>query len=104
MIAAQCWRLTENDAAALLMNVNIDKRILQLARNFFLVNSNTSTLTYLSGKEWQHLSDDGIESLAYLCLFMHLHIQAIRHLIVLRRVCIQVELFSIRRTSSLTIT
>ena len=44
-----------------------------------------SLKTYLSRQEWQNLPDDGIESLAYLSLFVHLHIQAIRHLVILQQ-------------------
>ena len=40
---------------------------------------------YFARQERQHLPYDGIETLAYLSLFVHLHIQAIRHLVILQR-------------------
>ena len=37
-----------------------------------------------SVEEWQHLADDGVQSLADLRLLVHLHVQTIRHLIILK--------------------
>lgn len=34
------------------------------------------------GKEGQDLGDDGVQSLRYLRLFMHLHVKSIRHFII----------------------
>ena len=41
-------------------------------------------LLVFTGQEWQHLPDDGVQPLANLGLLVHLHVEAVRHLIVLK--------------------
>ena len=41
-------------------------------------------LLVFTGQEGQHLPDDGVQPLADLGLFVHLHVEAIRHLVVLK--------------------
>merc|ERR1719220_2272731 len=36
----------------------------------------------LSRKEWENLANDGVKSFADLCLFVHLHVQPIGHLVI----------------------
>ena len=40
-------------------------------------------ITHLSREEGKDLSDDGIESLADLGLFVHLHVEPVGHLVIL---------------------
>ena len=40
--------------------------------------------THLSREEWKNLSDDGVEALADLGLLVHLHVQPVGHLVVLK--------------------
>ena len=41
-------------------------------------------LLVFTGQEGQHLPDDGVQPLADLGLLVHLHVEAIRHLVVLK--------------------
>ena len=64
-------------------NLDTDIYVIKIIWNVEMLMENW---THLSWKEGKHLSNDGVESLADLGLFVHLHVQPVWHLVVLQRI------------------
>jgi hypothetical protein len=43
----------------------------------------TADGTHLAGQKGKDLPDDSIQAFSYLCLLVHLHVETVRHLVVL---------------------